>query len=383
MKHRGTIWLIHGFALLHAITTVACQMLDIQDSLLLTALTMALAVILCRWEKLTVDITVATLVLVNILGFLLGSLAAQWVFDFLPPLWQHALSTFLVTEVLGWAIYAFSYAVSPSGSARYEQEQSWHRNIGWLICAIIVVYGFRVYIDISYQGDLFRESGVIGLLVLVTVLSLAYLVALAVRMQREASSQRTRRHQAEFSYMNLKNQVNPHFLFNSLNVLDSIVQEGTREEASTYIHKMASIYRYMMQQDGKRAVPLKDEIAFARNYRHLVQIRFPEGLVIEDGIGEEIPDGFIVPCTLQLLLENAIKHNAIGPDKPLIIRATTDGQSVSVWNNRIPKRTLAASSGIGLQYVRNQYRDLAGKEILVEDNPEFFRVTVPLLAEWE
>ena len=74
MKHRGTIWLIHGFALLHAITTVACQMLDIQDSLLLTALTMALAVILCRWEKLTVDITVATLVLVNILGFLLGSL---------------------------------------------------------------------------------------------------------------------------------------------------------------------------------------------------------------------------------------------------------------------------------------------------------------------
>ena len=114
-----------------------------------------------------------------------------------------------------------------------------------------------------------------------------------------------------------------------------------------------------------------------------MQIRFPEGLVIEDGIGEEIPDGFIVPCTLQLLLENAIKHNAIGPDKPLIIRATTDGQSVSVWNNRIPKRTLAASSGIGLQYVRNQYRDLAGKEILVEDNPEFFRVTVPLLAEWE
>jgi len=380
MKHRGTIWLIHGFALLHAFTTVACQMLDIQDSLLLTALTMALAVILCRWEKLTVDITVATLVLVNILGFLLGSLAAQWVFDFLPPLWQHALSTFLVTEVLGWAIYAFSYAVSPSGSARYEQEQSWQRNIGWLICAIIVVYGFRVYIDISYQGDLFRESGVIGLLVLVTVLSLAYLVALAVRMQREASSQRTRRHQAEFSYMNLKNQVNPHFLFNSLNVLDSIVQEGTREEASTYIHKMASIYRYMMQHEGKRLVPVAEEIAFSSNYRDLIQIRFPDGLIIENQIKADVPEGCVPPCTLQLLLENAIKHNAIGPENPLRVVLSSDGTNLTVWNNRVPKVSAAPSSGIGLQYVRNQYRDIAGKEIQVVETSDSFAVSIPILA---
>ena len=223
MKKTSVHGLIHGFALLHALTTLACTAAGIHDSLLLTALTMALAVIICRQENLTVEITVISLLLVNTLGFVLGNLTAIRLFRFLPDASGHALATFLVTEMLGWGLFAFAHAVMPDGAASYERRQSWHRNRLWLALAIVAVYGFRVYIDLTYRGDLFKDATAVGVLILVTAASLGYMLAIAVQMQREAGRQRSRRHQAEFNYMNLKNQVSPHFLFNSLNVLDSIV----------------------------------------------------------------------------------------------------------------------------------------------------------------
>lgn len=382
MNKISTTWFIHGFALLHAAASVGCSLLGFHDTLVLTALTMSMAVIVCRRENLTVELTTISLVLVNILGFVLGNLTARWFFESLPSVPQHALATFLVTELLGWGLYGFAHTVSPSGAASYERNLSWSRNLVWFILAIVTVFGIRVYMDTAYAGDLFEESAVIWILVIVTFVSLTYMVLFAMQMQREATRQRTRRHQAEFSYMNLKNQVNPHFLFNSLNVLDAIVAEGTREEASEYIHKMAAIYRYLMQVEGKRVVPLSEELSFARNYRDLILIRFPEGLAIREDVPQ--PSGYIVPCTLQLLLENVTKHNAISADNPLTVSITSDGSSISVRNKRIPKRNYSGSStGIGLQYIRNQYRDIAGAEIKVEETPDYFAVTVPILKNSE
>lgn len=384
MTHKATHGIIHGFALLHAALTALCTSLGIADSLFLTALTMALAVIICFRENLTVEITVTSLILVNIIGFVLGSLAPAFFFDSLPPVWQHVLSTFLVTEILGWSLYAFAHRVSGGGAAGYERDRSWYENAGWLVFCIALVFGIRVYINIHYTGNPFADnSGATLLLILTTVVSLLFMVNFALQMQREATRQRTRRHQAEFRYMTLKHQVNPHFLFNSLNVLDSIVQEGTRQEASEYIQKMSSLYRYLMKQEGKRLVPLEGEIAFADTYRELMQIRFPEGLVFEDRMGPVLPEGYIVPCTLQLLLENAVKHNVISPESPLVITASTDGRSITLQNNRIPKLTPVSHTGIGLQYIRNQYRDIAGKEIQVLQSADSFSVTIPIVRESE
>ena len=298
MKRLGTPWIIHGFALLHAAGTVVCSLAGWPDSMLLTALTMALAVLICYRAKLTVEITIAALFLVNIIGFVVGNLGARFLAVFLPPLLHHSITTFLVTELLGWALLLFGRTVAPHGAAGYERKVSWRHNWGWLVFAIVAVLGLRIWFGLTYSGDFLAETGVMGILMIITVLTLAYMVTFAVQMQREASSQRTRRHQAEFRYMTLKHQVNPHFLFNSLNVLDSIVQDGTREEASAYIHKMAELYRYLMQQEGKRLVPLADEIGFARTYRELMQIRFPEGLQFKGLDPARIPDGSIVPCTL-------------------------------------------------------------------------------------
>lgn len=383
MPNKETSWIIHGFALLHVAVTAICTSAGIQDGLFLTALTMTLATILCFRENLTVEITITALILVNIVGFVLGTLGAHLLVDTLAPVWQHSLSTFLVTEVLGWSLYIFAHRVSPGGAAGYEREQSWYKNAGWLVAAIALVFGIRIYINFSFAGSsLLDNSGAMLVLVLTAVVSLIFMVNFALMMQREASAQRTRRHQAEFRYMTLKHQVNPHFLFNCLNVLDSIVHDGTREEASEYIQKMATMYRYLMNQEGKRLVPLTEEIEFARTYRKLMQIRFPDGLIFRDLVGDS-PSGFIVPCTLQLLVENAIKHNTLSAEKPLILTASTDGSSITLSNNRIPKVTPVRSTGIGLQYIRNQYRDIAGAEITVIETADTFSVTIPILPESE
>lgn len=383
MPNKETSWIIHGFALLHVAVTAICTSAGIQDGLFLTALTMTLATILCFRENLTVEITITALILVNIVGFVLGTFGAHILVDTLPPVWQHALSTFVVTEILGWSLYVFAHRVSPGGAAGYEREQSWNKNAGWLVVAIALVFGIRVYLNFNFSSSsLLENSGAMLVLVLTTVVTLMFMVNFALMMQREASAQRTRRHQAEFRYMTLKHQVNPHFLFNCLNVLDSIVHDGTREEASEYIQKMATMYRYLMNQEGKRLVPLTEEIEFARTYRKLMQIRFPDGLIFRDLVGDS-PSGFIVPCTLQLLVENAIKHNTLSAEKPLILTASTDGSSLTLSNNRIPKVAPVRSTGIGLQYIRNQYRDIAGAEITVIETADTFSVTIPIIPESE
>ena len=384
MKIRPIDWIIHGFALLHAAVNVICSLSGIPDSLFLTALTMALTVIVCYRENLTVDITVMALILVNTIGFILGNVGAEVLVDLLPPPWQYAFTTFLVTEILGWSLYLFAHRIFPYGAAGYERNQSWYENAGWLVTAIALVFGVRLYIGHYYTGNLLLEnSGAMMVLVLTTLLALLFMVNSAIRMRREVSAQRTRRHQAEFSYMTLKHQVNPHFLFNSLNVLDSLVQEGTKEEASDYIQKMATLYRYLMNQEGKRLVPISEEIEFSRTYRQLMEIRYPEGLVFDDFITDKPLQGYIVPCTLQLLVENAIKHNVISVQKPLVLTATTDGMSITISNNRIPKLTPVRSTGIGLQYIRNQYRDIAGLEIQIVETDDTFSVTIPLIRESE
>lgn len=384
MKNVSTSWIIHGFALLHAAATTVCMLMGVRDSLLLTMLTMGMTILICFKENLTVEITIASIVLVNILGFLLGNIAALFVFDQLPPVWQHSLSTFIVTELLGWGLFGFANLFPKEGSAAYERSQSWEKHKYLLALTVAIIFGIRFFLADSYTGNIFKDSGVVSLLIVVTVFAFTYMVTVAIRMQREATRQRTRRHQAEFRYMTLKHQVNPHFLFNSLNVLDSIVADGTREEASAYIHKMASIYRYLLTQEGQTLVPLADEIEFAYNYRQLMEIRFPEGLVIIDnGISQNPPEGYIVPCTLQLLLENAVKHNALSADNPLVIEVTTDGESITMKNTIRPKAYTRPSTGIGLQYIRNQYRDLAGAEIQVIMTDKHFIVTLPILLNPE
>ena len=454
MKRIRTAYLIHGFAALHVAVTVVCNYFGVPDSLILTLLTMLLTVLICLRRNLPVEFTAICVILVNIVGYVVGSFSAQ-VFDFPSEMLSHGLATFVTTELLGWSLnlFARTYRI-PAG-----RRDSWKKNLGWLIFAVVVVFALRLVIEFvifrkgpfegisvtsvfrSFLGNslvvigmfggtvifirkahnwhfnldvatigttlfiglmavlcaflhtlgfpfhwtlpvdatIFARNLVAALIVETTIFALCYMAEYAIHTRSELATQRERRHQAEFRYMALKNQVNPHFLFNSLNILDSVVQEGDKEGASQYIHKLAGIYRYMLQHDGSKLVRLSEEVTFMTMYYDLLQIRFPGGFQVEKDILPEDLSSMIVPCTLQLLLENVTKHNAVSAAAPIRIRIHTGDGFLEMENNRIPKASPATSTGMGLKYIRRQYLDLSGQEIDVEETDDSFRVRIPLL----
>lgn len=180
--------------------------------------------------------------------------------------------------------------------------------------------------------------------------------------------------------MKLKQQVNPHFLFNSLNILDCMVCEGRNEQASAYIHKLAGIYRYMLQSEEEQLVLLREELDFVAMYVDLLKVRFADGFRVESDIAPEALCLRVVPCSIQLLIENAIKHNIVDAASPLVIRIVAGADSVVVTNNLSPKfSTPGSSTRVGLNYIRQQYLDLANRPIGISCTETEYRVTIPLI----
>ena len=192
-------------------------------------------------------------------------------------------------------------------------------------------------------------------------------------------AERDKANNAEFQYVRLKQQVNPHFLFNSLNILDCLVIDGKTAQASTYIHKLAGIYRYMLRYDDRTTVSLEDEMNFVGMYADLLKVRFGNGFSLETGIPERLMSGHVIPCSVQMLLENAIKHNRTGEGHPLKIRISAEGSELTVWNELRPKLNSGESTRVGLDYLTRQYRDLYGKDVKVSSDGNAFAVTIPVL----
>ena len=213
----------------------------------------------------------------------------------------------------------------------------------------------------------------------VTVYCLVFMINYALTARTEAKEAKGIANMAQYRYMKLKQQVNPHFLFNSLNILDCLVCEEKTEQASTYIHKLAGLYRYMLKSEEEQLVSLNDELEFATEYYELLKVRFPEGLLMETSIPDECLSRQVLPCALQLLIENATKHNAVNSERPLLIRISADEESVRVSNEIIPKVSHSPSTGLGLKYIRQQYIDICGKSVDIEHSEERFCVTIPLL----
>ncbi len=191
----------------------------------------------------------------------------------------------------------------------------------------------------------------------------------------------TQKAQAESELRNLKAQIDPHFLFNNLNVLRGLIQQDPLE-ADAYLGRFANLYRFLIRHQDDDFVPLPDELRFVDEYIYLLRHRF--GVAYEFVQELPAPAGLasllVVPGTLQLLVENAVKHNAGDDAAPLRVTIAVVGQMLRVANPRRPKRTAVDSLGTGLANLRERYRLLTGQEILVADSAAEFAVTVPLVA---
>ena len=243
---------------------------------------------------------------------------------------------------------------------------------------VIIRFGFPFTIFHGFNGS-FILIFMISLLTEITIYCMIFIINYALTARKDMQTQRERAHLAQYRYMKLKGQVNPHFLFNSLNILDCLVCEEKTEQASTYIHKLAGIYRYMIKSEDEEIVLLRDELVFVGLYVDLLQVRFPEGFEVEIDVPEKMMSRYILPCSLQLLIENATKHNTVSSETPLHIIIKAEGDHVHVSNNISPKVTQPQSTGLGQKYIRQQYLDLSGKEIEIDNDGNTYCVTLPLL----
>ena len=182
-----------------------------------------------------------------------------------------------------------------------------------------------------------------------------------------------------FQNETLKNQVNPHFLFNSLNTLSSLVNTQV-EIAGHFISKLSQIYRYILENSSKAKVPLKDELAFIEDYFYLHEIRSEGKILLTIEIQDDHYNHEILPVSLQLLIENAIKHNMATLEKPLKINIYIEEQNILVRNNIQKMATQVFSTKIGLKNLNERVKLITGKEIIIEETTSDFLVKVPLLS---
>jgi sensor histidine kinase YesM len=179
-------------------------------------------------------------------------------------------------------------------------------------------------------------------------------------------------------YEALKNQIDPHFLFNSLNVLSSLIDENPAT-AQKFISRLSHIYRYVLDQKDKELVSLEEELNFVDQYIFLQKIRFEKGVTLNTHINYTSNNYLTIPLALQILLENIFKHNAISDEKPIFIKIETQGDFLIVSNTINKKNTIQRSHNLGLENIKARYKYFTDADVIIKETPEQFCVKLPLI----
>lgn len=251
-----------------------------------------------------------------------------------------------------------------------------------VLLALIVYYKFPL---IGSSGKiLFDWKAFVGLYAVSLLATITTYAAFALMRYVSAThtafrDEQEKRHKEQYKYTRLKQQINPHFLFNSLNILDFLVQSGENERASSYIRKLAGLYRYMLKNENEHIVSLGEEMEFTEMYIDLLKERFPEGLIVENRVSPDDYLRHVVPCGVQMLLENATKHNAVSTSSPLRVEIYVEDDMLVVTNNIQPRISRQPSTRLGLANISKQYEDIANRKVEIINDERNFTVKLPLL----
>ncbi|MCW3160679.1 2TM domain-containing protein [Chryseobacterium oryctis] len=196
--------------------------------------------------------------------------------------------------------------------------------------------------------------------------------------KKEVVEQKLIAKSANAQFESLKNQLDPHFLFNSLNVLSSLIDENPNQ-AQKFTASMSKIYRYVLEQKDKELVTVEDEIEFAKTYCDLLKTRFEDSVDFVFDVKKEDYRLFVVPLSLQLLLENCIKHNFATSSKPLNIKIFSENGTLCIENNLQVREQIKESSGIGLANIVQRYSLLTKRNVFIEKSEDYFKVKLPVL----
>lgn len=285
--------------------------------------------------------------------------------------------------ILFYSLYSFNFNVIKRNLSRHKKLLI--ATIGSIIIAIIlnIVFDrlailFNLELIIPHKFILIANLMRDLIIVIIVLLSTFLLNSIYEHQQTLIENEKLITENIRIRYEALKNQVDPHFLFNSLNTLDGLIALEN-EKGHEYVQNLASVFRYAI--GNKEIMQLEDELNFTESYASLMKIRYGENLKIKYSIDKKYRTYYIMPISLQLLVENAIKHNVISNKQALTINIeSTSNDTIKVWNVIQPKKMAESSEGIGLANLTERYNLLFQKSILITKT-DVFCVEIPLIEE--
>jgi hypothetical protein len=310
------------------------------------------------------------------------------------------IRTFLINDLIGLSIgllwWQLARWVVLQLQAHYPGLYNSRKRLLWLLILLPVMANLAWFVrqttrfvldgNIWYFSKLIEYSRAVGMqffyhCVYFVIYEGAYVLKEWRKAQVEKDELTKRNLQSQL--VSLKNQVSPHFLFNSLNSISSLIAENP-QQAEAFVDELASVYRYLLQAGERELTTLRNELTFIESYSYLLKMRYGAGLELTILVDPAYYHYLMPPLTLQLLLENALKHNAFLPDQPLQITIRTIQSNKLVVENTIQrKRVRVETAGAGLSNMATKYQVLDQPTPTIEELDDCFRVTLPLLVDHE
>ena len=291
---------------------------------------------------------------------------------------------FIVNAILFFALFRFQFSVFNRPCK--NKRKIWVLTVGSLSIVLVFVGMLVLTADVvSMKHAVLNKTipnifFIIAYAIIISAMTILLSSLFYISGEREKAileNQKLSVENMRARYETLKSQINPHFLFNSLNTLNGLISMDS-ERAREFVHQLSFVFRYSIQ--NREAATLNDELVCIEAFCNMMKIRYSESLAIEYRIDDRYRQHRIMPLSLQMLVENAIKHNTISKRYPLIITIeTTDNNTVRVWNKIRSKNEDTSGEGIGLANMTERYKMLYQKDIAISSRDGVFSVEIPLI----
>lgn len=301
-----------------------------------------------------------------------------------------SLDKYLLTILITWIVVESIYRVKRILDKKISWEIKpikrfaiqWLLSLGIGLLFAIVLRWALVFLFISFTYvNLFDEMVVTIFVLLVTttitVIDLSLFLLEKWRFSL-AELERFKKENAESQFESLRAQVNPHFLFNSLNTLSALIFQD-QQKAESFVRELSDVYRYILENKDRELVTLKKELEIVKSYIYLIILRFEQNLTVDMEIDPKLDESMIPPLTLQMLVENATKHNVISKKRPLNVKIYSDDEYIVVSNNIQKKEIKSYSSKLGLTNISSRFGFLTDRKVEIIENANEFQVKIPLI----
>ncbi|MGV6829890.1 MAG: 2TM domain-containing protein [Flavobacteriales bacterium] len=328
-------------------------------------------------------------VLIFIVFQIISYLSSDYVFN-----WENFKTNLAYNQLYSIVLYMSNYFFLSYLLRKYESKLFQPKILslgilGGAIITVVCLFSLHLFDSLLIEGNTFQQfinneklsyytiSFIISMVIIVVFYGIFFYKHI---QENKVKEQKIIAGTVSAKFDALKNQLDPHFLFNSLNVLTSLIEENP-EAATKFTTSLSKVYRYVLEQKNKDLVPVEEELKFAKLYMSLLTMRFEDSLVFN--IPETVTnlDAKVVPLSLQLVLENAVKHNQVTPTKKLTITIKEEEGNLIIKNNLQEKEVLRKSTGVGLKNIQQRYQLLTDRPVHFIKSEDQFSVSIPLLTK--